>query len=303
MTTVSKINKEYFGEDKSKTYLKDDFTKVLLAAIQRDVIVYVIKEASKARHDEEKYEYGGVAYGDFDPDNAGFLFSIFENYKKGFMIDVRQLLVEKEAGTGGKFIKDIQGLNTNSFIDLYKNSVSMPPLLLPNYWNDRSKNKPIDAVNFIDSNRTKIDKKVNNLIVKAQQFQDKGYFKSIVYDYQALEFHKDKRPDKYNICKETTNFPFIGGEKTIKSRISEVDIKTIAECLNDFAEIIMLYQELVVKNTSFFSPNWPLKTYIERTFALFNKEVPEDTKRRAIQSIATRLQKALDIVGWDNKTN
>ena len=58
MATVLEINEEYFGEDKSKTYLKDDFAKVLIAAIQRDVILYVIKEASKARHDNKKYEDG-----------------------------------------------------------------------------------------------------------------------------------------------------------------------------------------------------------------------------------------------------
>lgn len=302
MTTVLEINEEYFGEDKSKTYLKDDFTKVLLAAIQRDVILYVIKEASKARHDKEKYKDGGVAYGDFDPYNAGLLFNIFENYEKGFMIDVRQLLIEKEAGAGGKFIKDIQGLTTDNFIDFYKNSVSIPPLLLANL-NNHSEDKPIDVVKFIDSNRTKIDKKVNGLITKAQQFQSKGYFKSIVFDYQALEFHKDNRPTKYNVRKETTDFPFADGEKTIRSRISEVDIKTIAECLNDFAEIITLYQELVVKNTSFFSPNWSLKAYVERTFALFNKEIPASVKKQAIKSIATHLHKSLDIVDWNRKTN
>lgn len=303
MATVLEINEEYFGEDKSKTYLKDDFAKVLLAAIQRDVILYVIKEASKARHDNKKYEDGSVAYGDFDPDNAGLLLNIFENYEKGFMIDVRQLLTEKEAGAGGKFIKDIQGLTTDNFIDFYKNSVSIPPLLLSNYLNDHSKDKPVDAVKFIDSNRTKINKKVNSLITKAQQFQNKGYFKSIVYDYQALEFHKDKRPTKYNVRKETTDFPSVGGEKTIRSRISEVDIKTIAECLNDFAEIVMLYQELVVKNTSFFNPNWSLKAYIERAFAIFNKEVSTDAKKQAIQSIATHLHKSLNVVGWNRKTN
>ena len=255
MATVLEINEEYFGEDKSKTYLKDDFTKVLLSTIQCNVILCVIEEASKARHDKEKYEGGGVAYGDFDPDNAGLLFNIFENYEKGFMINVRQLLIEKEAGAGGKFIKDIHGLTTDNFIDFYKNSVSMPPLLLPNYLNDHSKDKPVDAVKFIDSNRTKIDKKVNSLITKAQQFQSKGYF------------------------------------------------KTIAECLNDFAEIITLYQELVVKNTSFFSPNWSLKACIERTFALFNKEIPASVKKQAIQSIATHLHKSLDIVGWNRKIN
>lgn len=302
MATVLEINEEYFGEDKSKTYLKDDFTKVLLAAIQRDVILYVIKEASKARHDKEKCE-GGVAYGDFDPDNAGLLLDIFENYEKGFMIDVRQLLTGKEAGAGGKFIKDVQGLTTDNFIDFYKNSASMSPLLLPNYLNDHSKDKPVDAVKFIDSNRTKIDKKVNSLITKAQQFQSKGYFKSIVYDYQALEFHKDKQPTKYNVRKEATDFPLAGGEKTIKSRISEVDIKTIAECLNDFAEIVMLYQELVVKNTSFLNPNWSLKAYIERTFALFNKEVSTDVKKQAIQNISTHLHESLDVVGWNRKIN
>ena len=98
MPVVSDINKEYFGEDKKKTYIKDDFTETLRAAIQREVILHILVEVSKSRHSKEEHENGSVSFGDFDPDNAGLLMNIFETYEKGFMLDVRQLLTPKEAG-------------------------------------------------------------------------------------------------------------------------------------------------------------------------------------------------------------
>ena len=80
MSKVTDVNKEYFGEDKKKTYIKDDFTDALRAAIQREVILHVLVEVSKARHTEEKRENGSVVFGDFDPDNAGLLMNIFKTY-------------------------------------------------------------------------------------------------------------------------------------------------------------------------------------------------------------------------------
>jgi hypothetical protein len=302
---VTIINEEYFGEDRSKTYLKDDFSAVLRAVVQRGVILDVFLEASRARHNKEELEDGGTAFGDFDPDNAGFLSSIFETYQKGLMVDVRQLLTPKETGTGGKFIKDIQKLNVDDFVDFYKNSkpdsTNIPPLLLVDFMNARSKDKSIKGADFIDSNRTKIEQAVKDLVAKAKQLQSKGYFNKIVRDYQALEFHKDNRPEKYDTREGATDFPFMNGKMTIRSRKSKVEIKSIDECLNDFAEIVMIYQSLVSKNTNFLGSNWPLDTYIERTFALFSKEIPDSTKKKAAQDIVKYLHKSIDIVGWDHR--
>lgn len=308
MTTpnpVPSVNEEYFGEDKSKTYLREDFTNVLRGVIQRSVIIDVLKEASKARHNERKNEDGSISFGDFDPDNAGFLSNIFENYQKGLMVDVRQLLVEKEAGAGGKFIKDIQKLTTDDFIDFYKNtnpeSTNIPPLLLVDFMNAHNKDKSLSGANFIDSNRVRIEEAVTKLVTKAQQFQSKGYFNIIIYDYQALEFHKDNRPEKYDIREEDTNFPFMNTKMTIRRRKSSVEIQSISECLDSFAEIVKIYQSLVGKNTNFIGSNLPLDIYIERTFDVFAKTVPDDIKKKVAESVVEHLHKAIDIVGWDHR--
>lgn len=301
---VATINEGYFGEDRSKTYLKDDFSAVLRGVVQRSVIIDVLLEASKARSSKKERD-GGVAIGDFDPDNAGFLSSIFETYQKGLMVDVRQLLAGDESGAGGKFIKDIQKLTVDDFVDFYKNSKSgstnIPQLLLVDFMNAHNKDKSLKGAYFIDSNRSKVEKTVIELVAKAQQFQSKGYFNKIIHDYQALEFHKDNRPNKYNVREESTEFPFMNVKAIIRSRKSRIEIKSMAECLNDFAEIVMIYQSLLSKNTNFLGSSWPLDVYIEKTFSLFSKEVPDNIKRKATEDVVKYLHKSIDIVRWDHR--
>ena len=307
MSKVAGVNREYFGEDKKETYIKDDFTNVLHSAIQREVIIHILKEVSKARHTEEKYENGSIAFGDFDPDNAGLLMNIFETYEKGFMLDIRQLLTPKETGAGGKFIKDIQTLNVEDFIDFYKNSkpgsVRIPPILLSDWINTHAKNKSIKGADFIDNNYIKIERAVNYLAEKAQTFQNEGYYNRIVNEYQALEFHKDRQPEKYDVYEESSDFPYIIIKKTTRSRKSKVETSIISDCLNDFAEIVIAYQSLIANNTSFLSSNWPLDIYIERTFALFSKEISNDIKKKVVQDIAKYLQVSIEIVGWNYKND
>ena len=303
MSKVADVNKEYFGEDKKKTYIKDDFTNVLHSAIQREVILHVLNEVSKARHTEEKCENGSVVFGDFDPDNAGLLISIFETYEKGFMINIRQLLTPRETGAGGKFIKDIQALNVEDFIDFYKNSkpgsVRIPPILLSDWIDTHAKNKSIKGADFIDNNHIKIEQVVNYLVEKARTFQSEGYYNKIVNEYQALEFHKDHQPDKYNVYEESLDFL----STVIRSRKSKVETSIISDCLNEFAEIVMTYRNLIANNTSFLSSNWPLDVYIERTFALFSKEISNDIKKKVVQDIAKYLQRSIEIVGWKHKND
>lgn len=303
MSKVTDVNKEYFGEDKKETYIKDDFAETLRAAIQREVILHVLVEVSKARHTEEKRENGSVVFGDFDPDNAGLLMNIFKTYEKGFMINIRQLLTPRETGAGGKFIKDIQALNVEDFIDFYKNSkpgsVRIPPILLDDWINTHAKYKSIKGADFIDNNHIKIERAVNYLVEKAQTFQSEGYYNKIVNEYQALEFHKDHQPDKYDIHEESLDFL----STVIRSRKSKVETSIISDCLNEFAEIVIAYRNLITNNTSFLSPNWPLDVYVERTFALFSKEIPNDVKKKVIQDIAKYLRRSIEIVGWNYKND
>lgn len=301
---IISINNEYFGEDKTKAYLKDDFSNVLHSIVQRSVVLEVFLEASKARHNKEERADGAIAYGDFDPDNAGFLSNIFYNYQKGWMVDVRQLLVSTEFGAGGKFIKDMRNLTAHDFMDFYKNSkpgsVSIPNLLLSDFMNKRSKGKSISGIDFINSHREDIEKTVSELVTKAQQLHSKDYFKKVIYDYQALEFHKDKQPAKYTTREETFDFPFGNGTRTIRRRKSKLEIRSISEFLNDFAEIVMIYQSLVGK-TSFIGSNHSLDVYINRTFALFSKSVPMDARAKVFDEVVKYLDKSLHLVGWDHR--
>lgn len=307
MSKVADVNKEYFGEDKKKTYIKDDFTNVLHSAIQREVILHVLNEVSKARHTEKGHKNGSVVFGDFDPDNAGLLINIFETYEKGFMVNIRQLLTPRETGAGGKFIKAIQALNVEDFIDFYKNSnpdsIKIPPILLGEWTDAHAKNESIKGVDFIDNNHVKIEWAVNYLVEKAQTFQNEGYYNRVVNEYQALEFHKDRQPEKYDVYEESSDFPYIIIKKTTRSRKSKVETSIISDCLNDFAEIVTAYQSLIANNTSFLSSNWPLDVYIERTFALFSKEIPNDVKKKVVQDIAKYLQRSIEIVGWNHKND
>ncbi len=268
------------------------------------MIIEVLVEASKARHNKKEHDDGSTSHGDFDPDNAGPLSSIFGTYQNGLMVDVRQLLTPKEAGAGGKFIKAIQKLTTDDFIKYYKNntsgSTSIPPLLFIDFINTREKDKSIQGADFIDNNRMVIEAAVDKLVAKARAFQSKNYFDKIVVDYQAYEFHKDSRPEKYDVREEDMDFPFSNGKMTVRRRKSSVEIKSITACLNDFAEIVTIYQRLVGKNTSFLSSNVPLDTYVQQTFAVFAKDIPESTQKKTVQSVVTHLHKSIDIAGWDH---
>lgn len=322
---VTAINTEYFGEDRSKTYLKDDFTKVLRGTVMRSILVDVFFELDKNRHNERDLPNGGKELGDFDPDNAGFFANVFDTFQKGWMLDVRILLggnkkkqkkswtlrslflfrkdkkvhQKREAGSGGKFIDDITKLSVDDFFHFYigPDHVIIPPIL---FWKAIKEN-PRDKVAYINNNRKIINEAFSSLRNKAKKFQDKGYFNKIMKDYESLEFHKDNRPEKYDLREEATDFPFTNGTMTVRSPKASIAIKEIATCLNDFAEIIAIYQTLVGKNTSFIGSNWPLDVYIARTFALFSKDIPEEVKTKTANDIVKYLHKSIDLIHWDHR--
>ncbi len=303
---IAKINEEYFGTDRSKNYLKDDFSRVLRGTVVRSILVEIFIELNKKRHNTRDLPNGGKAYGDFDPDNAGFFANIFDSYQRGWMIDVRMLLGGRknknrggrEAGTGGRFIDELVGLSVNDFMDYYikPDSVIIPRRLLGKLIND----KPDDKVAFLKSNEDTIEGIVAELASKAKKFQSKGYYNKIIKDYEALELHKDNRPDKYDIRTEPLDFPFSNGTMTVRSQKATIAIREIAQCLNEFAEIIGAYQLLVGKNTDFFGSNWPLDVFISRTLDLFAKGIPDGTAKKVEKEIVKYLHPALHVVGWSH---
>lgn len=306
--TIVKINEEYFRENRSRNYLKDDFSRVLRGTVVRSILIELFIELSKERHNKRDLPNGGVAYGDFDPDNAGFFVNLFDTYQKGWMVDVRILLGGRknknkggrEAGTGGRFIDELVSLSTSDFMDYYirSNGISIPRCL----FGKLMEKEPDDKVTFLKANQNIIESIAADLVGRAKKFQDKGYHSKIVKDYEAIEFHKDNRPDKYNIRKDTTDFPFSNGYITIRRPKSRIEIQQIAQCLNEFAEIISVYQLLIGKNTSFLGSGWwPLDVFISRTLELFVKDLPGDTVEKIGKEIVQYLHSSIDIVGWEHR--
>ena len=72
---IAAFNEEFFGSDKSRTYIKHDFRRVIEGIVQREVLIHVAIECSKARHNQkettnDKGEVVSIAYGDYDEDNC-----------------------------------------------------------------------------------------------------------------------------------------------------------------------------------------------------------------------------------------
>ncbi len=304
---ITSFNEEFFGGDKSRTYIKHDFRRVIEGIVQREVLMRVVIECSKARHNQkeitnENGEVISIAYGDYDEDNAGFLYPIIKNQEIGLMIDLRLLLNKKEAGAGGKFIKDLISLKPEDYINYFKlskdnGSIIIPHLLHAEFIAARKAKNEQSGSDFIDSHSQKIEKVVNKMIAKAQKFNDKNYSKLLIEDYEALKFHKDRQPEKYEITENKEGLAGFTFTTTTKRDKSKIESKKITEALNDFSEIIGIYQLLVGK-ADFYGTGWSLDTYIERTFALFKKEVPEDTRQEALNNIVKYLQPSLNLMGW-----
>jgi hypothetical protein len=308
--SVEKIivfNEEYFGKNKSLTYIRHDFRRVIEDIVQREVLIRVAIECSKARHNQKettnaKGEVVSIAYGDYDEDNAGFLYPIIKNQELGLMIDLRLLLTKKEKGAGGKFIKDLPSLKPEDFINYFKFSKDngatiIPRLLDVEFIASRKAKTKQSGGDFIDSHSQKIEQAVNEMIDKAKKFNDKNYSKLLVEEYEALKFHKDKQPEKYEITEKKEglgNFTFTTTTKRDKSKIES---KKITEALNDFSEIVGIYQQLI-GIANFDGSSWTLDAYIERTFALFRKEVPEEVRKDTLNDIQKYLRSPLNLMMW-----
>lgn len=306
--SIEDLKTEYFGSDRSQNYLKDDFIKVLRGTVLRSILIELFIELDKDRHNKRSLPNGGVAFGDFDPDNAGFFANMFDTYQKGWMVDVRIFLGGKrnksrdnsrERGSGGKFIDDLSKLTVNDFMDYYIQSekIIAPSLLFSKLITEN----PSDKAEFIRKNRTDIKAVVDEAVKRAKAFQSKNYFNKIIKEYESLEFHKDNRPDKYNLRDEPGDLPFGNGTITIRSPKSTIAIKEIAACLNDFAEIITLFQALVGGGTDFIYTGWPIDTFIDRTFALFTKDTPHSVKEKVGNEVIKYLHGSIDLVRWDHK--
>lgn len=308
MTRILAINEEHFGEDKRRRYLRDDFLRVLLDIVQREVMNYVFFECSKEYHNkiEEKNDKGEivkVSRGNFDPDNSHFLYSIMRTHDKGFMVNLRQLLAKNELGAGGKFINDITGLTVDDFLEYYQHSKTdktiIPKRFLERFFANRDTGGKVNVDDFFAQHRSEVESIAKELVLRAKKFNDAGYHHTIIKDYQALELHKNEQREKYDIDEAPDEkFEFMTIKKVTKTSKSKIEPTLISKAMEDFSAITFLYQSLISDNTSFITPNFPLDTHIRRIFELFDKKLSIELHSKVRDDIAKNLPSSLNLVGW-----
>jgi len=306
---VAVLNDVYFGSDKSKNYIKHDFRRALEGFIQREVVLHVMIESSKKRHDtQENTDDNGhvvsVAHGDFDPDNAGFLYSIFKNHELGSMLDLRLLLTNQESGAGGSFVNDLMELELDDFIDYYLNkkpdSIVIPSFLSWQFMKSRHDEK-MKGDEFIRFHMEDIAKAVEQLKSKARKFNDSNYKNRIVTNYEALKFHKDRQPNKYEINEVAETMGPLSYMKTTRKDLSKVETKLISKALNEFAELVEMYRLLAGGIDGLYGSSWPLETYVKRTFEIFNKDVPMEVKDKVIADLEKHLSVSFKHTMWSTR--
>jgi len=308
---ISAINEQYFGKDSRRNYLRDDFLKVLKDIIQREVMIYTFIECSKTYRNKlvdknNKGEVVSTRYGIFDPDNSNFLYSIMDTHEKGFMVNLRQLLTPCESGAGGKFVKELRELTVNDFLNHYKNAKSdkiiIPPVLFKYLLQNRGSEHRVKLDNILIDHFSEIEIIFNELINRANKFVSVNYHEKIIKQYQALAFHKDREPEKYDITETVRNFGLLTTRKVTKRNKAKIETSLISKAMEDFSTIIFLYQSLIGDNTNFIASNFPLDNYIERTLDLFIKKVLPDTKQNIVDDLVKNLPLSLNLVGWRIKS-
>lgn len=303
---ISTINEEYFGKDSRRNYLRDDFLKVLRDIIQRETMIYVFIECSKNYRNKlvdknNKGEVVSTRYGTFDPDNSNFLYSIMDTHEKGFMVNLRQFLVD-ETGAGGKFVKELRKLKVNDFLDYYKNTkpdkIIIPPVLFKYLVQNNDDKSRTKLDNILIDHFSEIEIIFNKLIDEANNFVSVNYHEKIIKQYQALAFHKDREPEKYDVTETVRNFGLLTTRKITKHNKAKIETSLISKAMEDFSTIIFLYQSLIGDNTNFIATNFPLNNYIERTLDLFNKKVSPNTKQKITDDLVKYLSLSLNLVRW-----
>jgi len=304
---ITRISEQYFGPDKTRNYIKHDFRRALEGFVQREVLLHIMVESSRMRHStEETLDYGGnivsLSRGDFDPDNAGFLYSIFKNHELGSMLDLRLLLNKNETGTGGSFIKDLTELSLGDFIEYYiykeSESIAIPPILSRSYMESRKNEDGLNGYEFIMRHKEEVNDAVKLLVLKAKKYNDSNYKDRIVTNYEALKFHKDKQPTKYEVNEVAETMGLMTFSEVTRKDLSKVETKLIAKSLNEFAELVESYRLLAGGIEGLVGSSWPLETYVKRTFQVFNKKVPMEVQEKVIANLETYLAVSFNLSFW-----
>lgn len=305
--SIKDLNDEFFGSDKTKNYILDDFRRVVECFIQIEVLKIVYVDCSKRLQSQkvinkdEKISSG--TYGVNDPDNALLLYSIIRNLELSMMIELRLLLTSKEKMAGGKFINKLNQLNFYNFINFYiylgeNRGMVIPPFLQEELLLVTKSNPSINWCDFICKHSHDIPQKVDELLLKVKQFNSKEYFKELIDSYQGLKFHKDNFPEKFNVKNnKKSNGNLKISVTTIKNK-DKIDFKKIAECLNEFAEIIFAYRSLVHgnwNNVNYLSIN----EYITQIFTLFRIKISPEVSEKFIKDIKENLNQSLDLLNWN----
>jgi hypothetical protein len=221
------------------------------------------------------------------------------------MLDLRLLLTKNEPFTGGSFVKDLIVLTPEDFLHYYHNkkpeSTNIPPLLIGAYIEARKNGNYTNKADFIANHKEEILSAATLLVSHAKRFNDNNYKDKIVTNYEALKFHKNKQPTKYEIKEVAETIGPLNFSKTTRTDKSVVETKLISKALNEFAELVNLYRLLVGGEVELSSPGWPLDTYVERTFQLFRKDVPRGVQEKIVSDFEKFLFTSLKVAGWPSK--
>ncbi len=275
------INKVYFGIDENGTqldytrdYLLDDF----LAAVKSIISIDLLYSA-----------FGVIS--ENDP-RIGVLVDVCSCQEIGHMINLRKILKPERGKPNDnkkEFFKGEPGSCTAG--DLLNDLVHLKTDDFKKYSHDNGR-----SYSEVEYN------KLRALIKKANGFKSKTYYRQLVKSNEGIGFHKDNFPQKRDkrvvIISEKD-------PKIISTRYKKkfsVQLSAEAHCLEELADIISLYQELVPKvkrRTQGLIAKETIDGYVEKFYSLFfASEIKKEDISKAISEIKEHLKKSLILVGW-----
>lgn len=309
---IADINEEFFGDDKHKDYLINDYHSVLFNLVQREVIMTVLKSHSKARKNQEVHkdhtgEIVSIHYGDFDPNNAAALSSIAEAHQMGTMASIRLLFEysDKKPGRGSfiKFISDISDLSVSDFIDYYSQNKTVPRSLKVQYEMSKLRRENVSPDSLVSDNLTDIADAVEDIKSKSNHYIRSGYKNKIIDDYQSRKFHKDRQPIKHDVSESERSIrEGFTVKHTTRRSLATFELGHISKSIEDMANIMLRYQELVTENTDFKKYDIELDRFVRNSFSVLSGgDIETADHEVTIVSIHKNIPTALRLVGWDKR--
>lgn len=293
MNEITRINKAHFGKDGApknieRDFLLDDFQTALANMIQRDILNAIMIEADKKFSTSRtgyRCEAKTTFFGNFDPDNFLIILDFRDTFDIGLLANLRKLIKPESrtnrenpgACTGGDFIEDMSNLKLSDVKNYYRK--------------------------YHTFQITNAEEKYDNLKKSVKLFKDKGYNNRLIKENEGVALHKDRMPDKREIVRKEESVDFMNSEfksaKTVTRRIFSIDQVLVTDCLNNLADVISSYFQLVPDAYSWPRTLYPsLKRYVQGLYDVFSQSIPEEDKNREYEAILRNLKPSLELIKW-----